>query len=80
MDLGPDEERQQRSDAVMAAVVDLVGTLNFPPEVVFEGAVKGAVVTMIGAGFKADDVANLLESLATMVRDEGGRADGTRSH
>ena len=63
-----DGMRERQVEAVARAVAGLLPTFaphGFTPEVVFEGAVKGAAVQMlIGRECSADDIADMLLDLA----------------
>lgn len=62
-----DEVRAQQSKAVARAVANLFSKLDFEPEIVFEGAVRGAAAAMMAAGVSAPDVGRLLENSGRFI-------------
>ncbi|NSY99698.1 hypothetical protein G6M70_20235 [Agrobacterium tumefaciens] len=62
-----DEIRAEQSKAVARAVANLFSKLDFEPEIVFEGAVRGAAAALLAAGVSAPDVGRLLENSGRFV-------------
>ncbi len=60
-------EREAKSKAVAKAVAALGDKLGYDPDIVFEGAVRGAAALMLSRGTSAADVAQLFEKCARMI-------------
>ncbi|GES43147.1 hypothetical protein RsS62_23990 [Rhizobium dioscoreae] len=62
-----DEERQRKSKAVARAVARLSDNLGYEPEIVFEGAVRGACAVLISHGVTPADVSRLLTNSGRLI-------------
>ena len=70
-----DEEREsgklrdRKMKSVTRAVANLLRKLNLPPDVVAEGAIRGAAVTMIASGMDLAEVVGLMRMFAEEVEE-----------
>ena len=62
-----DDERQRKSKAVARAVARLSDNLGYEPEIVFEGAVRGACAVLISNGITPADVSRLLINSGRLI-------------
>jgi dihydroxyacid dehydratase/phosphogluconate dehydratase len=62
------DKREARSKAVARAVMRLSERLQYQPEVVFEGAIRGAAALLIANGSSPEEVAELLANAGEQVR------------
>ncbi len=61
--------RERKMKSVMRAVVNLCQKLNLPPDVVAEGAIRGAAVTMVACGLEQPQVAEVLRDFAIKLEE-----------
>lgn len=62
-----DAERAAKSKAVASSVANLGNKLGYEPDIVFEGAVRGAAALLLSRGTSAADVAQLFEKCARLI-------------
>jgi hypothetical protein len=62
------ELRERASRSIAKAIVSLHEKQEFPPELVFEGSVRGASALMMANGSTPEEVARLLEDVAQEMR------------
>lgn len=60
-------ERAAKSKAVAKAVAALGDKLGYDPDIVFEGAVRGAAALMLSRGTSAAEVCQLFEKCARTI-------------
>lgn len=62
------EMRDRASRAIAKALIGLHERGEFPPELVFEGAIRGASALLMSKGASSEEVAKLIEDAADEVR------------
>lgn len=62
------ERRQSVSNAIAKATVSLHEKKGYAPELVFEGAVRGAAALLMSNGCSPEEVAVLLEDAGRAIR------------
>jgi hypothetical protein len=61
------EEREARSRAVARAVARIADKPGYEPEIVFEGAVRGACAALIARGVSVADVSKMLVNSGRLI-------------
>lgn len=61
------EQRNRQSRSVAVAVARLVDKLGYDPEIVFEGAMRGAIAALMAQGVSLADIGNLLKNASRLV-------------
>ena len=72
--MNPQDERAAQVLSVQTAVSNLIIKLGYDPDVVAEGAMKGAAASLIATGSSTKDVGKVFEDFGFALRDvdEGG--------
>jgi hypothetical protein len=70
------DTENDRSKAVARAVASLVTKQGFSPDLVFEGAIRGAASQLLATGSTVEQVAVMLEQSARHIRRAGQSLTG----
>ncbi len=62
------EMRDRASRAIAKALIGLHERGEFPPELVFEGAIRGAAALLLSKGVTPEEVSKLIEDAADEIR------------